>query len=300
MGVKDVQVEELYTMDEASFEELKPVYGLIFLFKWRSEKDDRPCVQSYDFFFANQVINNACATQAILSVLLNTTELELGKELNEFKSFTSGFNPELKGLAISNCESIKKAHNSFARPEPFVMESKTATADDDVYHFISYLPINGRVYELDGLKQGPIDLGACTKDDWLNVATPTIQKRIERYSRSEIRFNLLAIIQNRKSQFVTEIKKLEADNEKLRNKAPDSMEVDNPEAKIAANAAQIADLQRRVAIEDEKFKSWRTENIRRKHNYIPFLVNLLKVLAEKGELVPLINKAKEKQGGKAK
>lgn len=170
-------------------------------------------------------------------------------------------------------------------------------------------------------------IGPCTKDDWLAVATPAIQKRIERYSRSEIRFNLLAIIKNRKTQFVAEVSRLEAENEKLKNKVghsmlstsggnrpqgPDSMEVDNPEARIAANTAAIADLQRRIAIEDDKFRSWRvrcsfclpplisrqTENIRRKHNYIPFLVNLLKLLAEKGELVPLINKAKEKQGSK--
>ena len=171
-------------------------------------------------------------------------------------------------------------------------------------------------------------IGPCTKDDWLAVATPAIQKRIERYSRSEIRFNLLAIIKNRKTQFVAEVTRLESENEKLKNKVchtllfrsavgkrpqgPDSMEVDNPEARIAANTAAIADLQRRIAIEDDKFRSWRvrccthphsaefrqTENIRRKHNYIPFLVNLLKLLAEKGELVPLINKAKEKQGSK--
>jgi ubiquitin carboxyl-terminal hydrolase L5 len=60
--------------------------------------------------------------------------------------------------------------------------------------------------------------GACTKEDWLSVATPAIQKRIERYSRSEIRFNLLAIIKNRKTQFLADIQRLEAENEKLRNK----------------------------------------------------------------------------------
>lgn len=77
----------------------RPVYGLVFLFKWKKEEDLRIPESDYHgkVFFANQVINNACATQAILSVLLNCPDLKLGQELTDFKAFTSDFTPDLRG-----------------------------------------------------------------------------------------------------------------------------------------------------------------------------------------------------------
>jgi len=51
-----------------------------------------------------------------------------------------------------------------------------------VFHFVGYVPVGGRLYELDGLQDGPIDLGAVALDgDWMDVARPVIEKRIAKY-----------------------------------------------------------------------------------------------------------------------
>jgi ubiquitin carboxyl-terminal hydrolase L5 len=283
-GVKDVQVEELYSLDEDSFAQIRPVHGLIFLFKWQGGKDERVALEEVPgLFFANQVINNACATQALLAILLNCPDVNIGEVLTNFKGFVGDFPSDMKGMAIGNSDDIRTSHNSFARSEPFVSDEKReATEDDDVYHFVAYIPHQGMIYELDGLQKGPILLGEA-KDDWLAQVRPLIQERIQKYATTEIRFNLMALIKNIKTSCLEELSLQEG-----------IIAGDSDESAKASARTKVEELKGKIAIEDKKFENWKTENIRRKHNYIPFIMTLLKQLAKHDHLKSLTEKGKEK------
>lgn len=306
-------MDELYGLETETMAEMKP-HGLIFLFKWQKEEGDKRATlgdgEAQNVFFAKQVITNACATQAIISVLLNRPELELGKELEAFRSFTMDLPSDMRGLAIGNSPQIRLAHNSFARPEPFVVESKKATEDDDVYHFIGYVPVDGKVYELDGLKEGPVLLGECDMDKWYEVAAPAIQERIGRYASKEIRFNLLALRQSPRDVLNKELEALAAREAaikaKMEGKTPMSdadealpSDLEDLEALLAALPLEREEVESKLKQENEKYAAWKDENVRRKHNYIPFMFNLLKALAAKGALPGLVEEAKKVQAQRA-
>ncbi|KAJ8039106.1 Ubiquitin carboxyl-terminal hydrolase isozyme L5 [Holothuria leucospilota] len=299
-GVKGVQVEEVWTLDdEETLQKLQPVHGLIFLFKYVPGLESSGTVvrdsRLEKIFFAKQVINNACATQAILSILLNCqhSDVDLGEQLKEFKEFSASFDPHMKGLTISNSDVIKQVHNSFARQQMFEFDGK-AEKDDDVFHFVGYIPIDGRLYELDGLKEGPVDLGKCDQSDWLKTVKPAIEQRIHKYSAGEIHFNLMAVISDRKMICDRELEKLRNQLKALENQE-EMMDTDQskPVSKESI-LSQISHYEQQIEEEDAKIKRFKIENIRRKHNYLPFIMELLKLLAAKGTLVPLVQKAKQK------
>lgn len=107
LGVKDVQFAELLTLEASELRALGDVYGVIFLFKYPTGEKRSSVAQDGTFdheaaqklFFAAQTIQNACGTQALLSVLLNKEgEIEIGRELREFKEFAGEFPPEVRWL----------------------------------------------------------------------------------------------------------------------------------------------------------------------------------------------------------
>lgn len=112
---------------------------------------------------------------------------------------------------------------------------------------------------------------------WLSVAREAIQERMD--ASQAIKFNLMAVIQDQR----IDLKKRLAEAESDSDKAPERYEI------VAALATQ-----------DEKRKRWKIENQRRRHNYVPLCMEMLRGLAKIGALPELITEAKERYAEKLK
>ncbi|KAK7889797.1 hypothetical protein WMY93_025357 [Mugilogobius chulae] len=55
-------------------------------------------------------------------------------------------------------------------------------------------------------------------------------------------------------------------------------------------SSEIAKYQLLIETENQKLQRYKIENIRRKHNYLPFIMELLKTLAEYQQLMPLVER----------
>ena len=137
------------------------------------------------------------------------------------------------------------------------------------------MPHNGRLYELDGLNQGPVDHGACTADDWYSTAEKAVTDRIAKFGGDEIRFNLCALVKDRTALYTEQI---EAEK-----------------AAAEPNSFKIQDLEGKIDAEVEKRQMYAIESVRRKHNYIPFILEAVRMMASRGKLAGPLLEAKTKQ-----
>ncbi|WVF70025.1 hypothetical protein IAT40_004811 [Kwoniella sp. CBS 6097] len=295
LGVQGLQVDDLYSLDPKELESLKPIHAFIFLFKWVEQPpSDQPESSSgvevdpldTGVWFANQVINNSCGTVAALNAVMNIPpqpseyegeSISLGSELDNLRDFGAGMASQDLGHLISSSPNIREVHNSFSKSSPFSMDSNAfpEREKEDAYHFVTYLPVNGILYELDGLRRNPI-MHAPVDDTvdgaWVEVARQTIDKRIRTYPSGSLMFNLLAI----RSTALPRLRRRLAD--------------------YRTPVDEMWPTQDLIDAELENEKRGHMENTLRRNNLLPTVFALFKALGESG----LAGKAVEDARAKGK
>lgn len=169
-------------------------------------------------------------------------------------------------MSILTVDLIRATHNSFARSDPFQSdETRAATEDDDVYHFISFATIKDTLVELDGLQGGPINHGPCTDETFPDRVLGLLRERISNhFSTGEIRFNLLAVTRD---------------------------------PRIALRENPSPENNQLLENEERKRKRWARENALRRHNFVNMVYLVAKAaveqaVQEKGNIDSLIEAGK--------
>jgi len=62
----------------------------------------------------------------------------------------------------------------------------------------------------------------------------------------------------------------------------------------------ISDLEQKVRDEEAKFTQYERENVRRRHNYIPLFLELMRTMAKTGKLEASVTNAKAAYADKVK
>ncbi|CRL20109.1 Peptidase C12, ubiquitin carboxyl-terminal hydrolase 1 [Penicillium camemberti] len=243
-GVKGVKIQEVVSLDEEMMALLNnPVYGLIFLFRWREDNDGKQEATCPDgLWFANQTANNACASVALLNIVNNIPDIDLGENLRSFKEFTMPFTPALRGDAINNFEFVKRIHNSYARKMDILnsdlqlkteattrkkgSKGPTAEESDATFHFIAFMPVMGQLWKFDGLERQPRALGECSEYDWLELVKPNLLDRMAAYEEEEIEFSILGLVRDPLPDLIHDVavnvRTLEILNERAMSLCPSS------------------------------------------------------------------------------
>lgn len=263
-GVNGVQVEEIYDLQKPLD---GPVYGFIFLFKWISERRSRRKVVPEEkfvedevivnsMFFAHQIVPNSCATHALLSVLLNCSKILLGSTLTRLKDYSKNMSPENKGYAIGNTPELARAHNSHAKPQPRHLQEKTTSVTTgkirEAFHFVSYVPINGHLFELDGLKNYPIDHGPWAKnEDWTEKFRRVISDRLG-IETADIRFNLMAVVPDKRIAYEQKLRTLKTNRQIVLEALQQLVKLTHPEITMDDRAACLAAMDKGQIKKDQR------------------------------------------------
>ena len=171
----------IFSLDEEMFSFYpQPIYALLFIYP-QGDKDSifhTRCMEQPENlldpipWFTHQKMKNQCGTIALIHSVMNCLDnipLAEGSWFANFKEVSKSLSPEERGDLLANDDSLLSFHENFAS------KSDISIPDDGIVdtHFIAFVNVGGKLWELDGRKPFPICHGECTN---LLAKTATVIK----------------------------------------------------------------------------------------------------------------------------
>lgn len=146
---------------------------------------------SENVYYMKQFVGNACGTVALIHAVANNTDkINLNDgALKVFLEKTKSMSPKDRGHSLEEDEGISQAHEASAH------EGQSATIDRDTKldtHFIAFVHVDGKLYELDGRKKFAINHGPTTPETLLQDSSIVCKQFMER-DPNEMRYALVAL-----------------------------------------------------------------------------------------------------------
>ncbi|KAF1955059.1 ubiquitin C-terminal hydrolase L3 [Byssothecium circinans] len=215
LGATNLHFEDVFTLDDIQLLQnlLGTVHAFILVIPTTQayEKDveeQEKNVDEYDLsgekeeeagvVFFKQTINNACGWYAVLHGLCNGSARELvgtNNALTTLLSKCTPLGPHERALAVENDAALEAAYASVARKGD--TEAPEAEAEVD-YHYICFVKSlkNGHLYQLDGDRKRPIDLGDLGDGEGVlsEGCLRIVRDMIKREEEAKLGVNLMALV----------------------------------------------------------------------------------------------------------
>jgi ubiquitin carboxyl-terminal hydrolase L3 len=149
-----------------------------------------------DVWFIKQRIGNACGTIGLLHSLLNAPEplraFRPDSWLQKFQQQCHNSMPPIQKAEILESDEKIADHHDEATSSTENQTSRGNIDDKVDTHFIALICRDGKLYELDGRKAGPVMHGPTTQATLLKDACQVVKKFMQR-DPDEMRFTILAL-----------------------------------------------------------------------------------------------------------
>ncbi|EFA84077.1 peptidase C12 family protein [Heterostelium album PN500] len=204
----------------------KPCIAVLLLFpitnsyeqqRYKLEDDikSKGQIVSDKVYFMKQYIGNACGTIGVVHSVLNNANVIKFKDgfFKNFLNTTTNLNVEQRATALALNTEIEKSHEISA------LQGQSSVPDEDepvILHFVSFVNVDGHLYELDGRKPFPINHSTTTEATFLEDVSKVLQKMIEE-NPEEIRFNLMGLVKSQSEEEEEEEEEEEKKEEQKEN-----------------------------------------------------------------------------------